>query len=550
MMTADAHRYIDETSCTPPPPPPLNNNVLFVSRIADDCTEDRLRASVLSTFGTITSVKLCNQDKSRGSSAYAFVTYQSATEVIAAVEAMPSGGSLFRGSIKIADPPRSKAKFDALEERNAQRWNEVCRVLSEHKPNVVLNVNASHCDRIVDYLSTSRNDRSSINYQHANKLSSVHVLPCEGSTNHKLVLLSFRGNPEMLVREISEKTFLTTALNRCFVVEQGISVATTKAEDVSQKVVELLVERRAGGHTKSSAKEEEQQTASTRLRVQSFPSKLQQVVADGIEKTNDSALEGVVTLDPVDFDTILSVVRVYIDEAPPSKSKRCNVDRRGLYLLGLSDSSTFYGNLNARSRKRRHEGSTSDHDQRDEEKESPEICRAYHKLEEAFFRYEPDPARVMTSSVALDVGAAPGGWTKYLAESVVGCQKVFSIDPANLSPVVLENEKVVHIPRQIQDALPDMEKDVVGIYVSDMCLSVMEKQLEYMLMAKKKGVLKSGCFFVLTLKCILGHAKEAHDEQAQVVARRLSDGDLADEVAIIHLFNNRAGERTLLGYLR
>ena len=150
----------------------------------------------------------------------------------------------------------------------------------------------------------------------------------------------------------------------------------------------------------------------------------------------------------------------------------------------------------------------------------------------------------------MDVGAAPGGWTKYLAENVASCQKVYSIDSANLSPVVLDSEKVIHISRQIQDALPDMEKDMVGIYVSDMCLSVMEKQLEYMLMAKREGVLKPNCFFVLTLKCILGHAKEAHDEQAQEVSRRLTDGNLADDVAIIHLFNNRSGERTLLGYLR
>ena len=539
-------------SCTPTPAPPTqpnNSNVIFVSRIADGCTEEQLRGGVLSTFGSIVSVKLCNQDKSRGNSAYAFVTYQNAAEANAAVEAKPNGGSLFRGNIKIADPPRSKVKFDALEERNAQRWDDISRMIAEHKPNVVLHVNASHCDRVVDYLSISRKDRCSINYEHADEVSFVGVLPCEGSTNLKLVLLAFRGDPERLVRDISEKAFLTTALNRCFVVEQGISIATTGVDAVSQKATELLKKRCANRNTNETANEE--QGEAIRLRVQSYPSKLQQAIAVGIEQPN-ADLHNAVILDPVGFNTILSVVRVHTDEAPPSKSKRSTVGRRGLYLLGLSHMSTFFGNLNARSRKRRHEKSAIEEIKKEDERieaESSEICRAYHKLEEAFARYKPDPLKV-SSAMAMDVGAAPGGWTKYLAENVAGCQKVYSVDPAKLSPVVLDTNKVIHIPRQIQDALPDMEKDMVGIYVSDMCLSVMEKQLEYMLMAKREGVLKTNCFFVLTLKCILGHAKEAHDEQALEVARRLIDGNLADDIAIIHLFNNRTGERTLLGYLR
>ena len=522
--------------------------MLFVSRIAGDCTEEQLRGSVLSSFGPIVSVRLCNQDKSRGNSAYAFVAYQNAAEANAAVEAKPNGGSLFCGNIKIADPPRSKVKFDALEERNAQRWDEVTRMIAEKKPNVVLHVNASHCDRMVDYLSISRKDRPGINYEHADKVSFVSVLPCDGSTNLKLILLTFRGDPEVLVRDISEKAFLTTALNRCFIVEQGISIETTGVDEVSQKAIALLKKKCANRDTNKSANEE--QRAAIRLRVQSYPSKFQQTIADGIEQSN-AALRSAVILDPVNFNTILSVVRVHTDEAPPSKSRRSTVGR-GLYLLWLSNASTFFGNLNARSRKRRHETSVIEDNKKEDERtetESSEICRAYHKLEEAFVRYKPDPSKV-SSSVAMDVGAAPGGWTKYFAENIAGCQKVYSIDPAKLSSVVLGTDKVVHIPRQIQDALPDMEKDIVGIYVSDMCLSVMEKQLEYMLMAKREGVLKSKCFFVLTLKCILGHAKEAHDEQAQEVARRLTDGNLADNVAIIHLFNNRTGERTLFGYLR
>lgn len=316
-------------SCTPAPTPtpitqPNNSNVLFVSRIAGDCTEEQLRGSVLSSFGPIVSVRLCNQDKSRGNSAYAFVAYQNAAEANAAVEAKPNGGSLFCGNIKIADPPRSKVKFDALEERNAQRWDEVTRMIAEKKPNVVLHVNASHCDRMVDYLSISRKDRPGINYEHADKVSFVSVLPCDGSTNLKLILLTFRGDPEVLVRDISEKAFLTTALNRCFIVEQGISIETTGVDEVSQKAIELLKKKCADRDTNKSANEE--QRAAIRLRVQSYPSKLQQTIADGIEQSN-AALRSAVILDPVNYNTILSVVRVHTDEAPPSKSRRSTVGR-------------------------------------------------------------------------------------------------------------------------------------------------------------------------------------------------------------------------------
>ncbi len=44
--------------------------------------------------------------------------------------------------------------------------------------------------------------------------------------------------------------------------------------------------------------------------------------------------------------------------------------------------------------------------------------------------------------MAVDVGAAPGGWTRLLARA---CAPVYAIDPANLDPDVVALPNVVHI---------------------------------------------------------------------------------------------------------
>ncbi len=48
----------------------------------------------------------------------------------------------------------------------------------------------------------------------------------------------------------------------------------------------------------------------------------------------------------------------------------------------------------------------------------------------------------MAPAAAVDVGAAPGGWTRLLARA---CAPVYAIDPANLDPDVVALPNVVHI---------------------------------------------------------------------------------------------------------
>lgn len=58
----------------------------------------------------------------------------------------------------------------------------------------------------------------------------------------------------------------------------------------------------------------------------------------------------------------------------------------------------------------------------------------------------------MEGAVAVDCGAAPGGWTKFLIER--GCQKVYAVDPGDMEKGLTADRRVVHLRMSARDALP------------------------------------------------------------------------------------------------
>ena len=184
------------------------------------------------------------------------------------------------------------------------------------------------------------------------------------------------------------------------------------------------------------------------------------------------------------------------------------------------------------------------------------INRAYYKLKEAFETYETDHGPLSNEefmgSIALDCGSAPGGWTKYLIQRF-SCQEVNSIDPGELSPSVLRMGATNHMQMKIEEAMPILLKDGKGgrikIWVSDMCLHQMEEQLNLLLLAKDEGLLAPNAFFVLTLKCVVGRSRLAFDSQAKKVVEKLSSETKVEGLTTLHLFSNRSGERTVMGYI-
>lgn len=57
-------------------------------------------------------------------------------------------------------------------------------------------------------------------------------------------------------------------------------------------------------------------------------------------------------------------------------------------------------------------------------------------------------------------GAAPGGWTGYLARQV---QRVIAVDPADLDPAVLSLDNVYHLRMKSEDAGPEILRSAEGL---------------------------------------------------------------------------------------
>ena len=148
-----------------------------------------------------------------------------------------------------------------------------------------------------------------------------------------------------------------------------------------------------------------------------------------------------------------------------------------------------------------------------------------------------------------------GGWTKYLLEKTY-CDEVYAIDPGNMDISVTSSSNAHHLQMTAQNAIPQLRdiltqrKAKVSIWVSDMCVQDVGKQVDIFLLAVKEQVIGSGTGFVLTIKCNVGHAKERFDEMTNAEEARLKEQLDVTGVEILHLFSNRIGERTIIGCLK
>jgi hypothetical protein len=109
----------------------------------------------------------------------------------------------------------------------------------------------------------------------------------------------------------------------------------------------------------------------------------------------------------------------------------------------------------------------------------------------------------------------------------------------------------------IQNALPLLasQNAVVDIWVSDMCLHDMCAQVDWLLQARRQHAIWSAqqhpIFFVLTLKCTVGHSAKSFAAQVapQVERLKAQSAGYSNTVQVLHLLANRSGERTVMGYL-
>ncbi|KAL4532313.1 hypothetical protein Ndes2526B_g08218 [Nannochloris sp. 'desiccata'] len=165
-----------------------------------------------------------------------------------------------------------------------------------------------------------------------------------------------------------------------------------------------------------------------------------------------------------------------------------------------------------------------------------QTCKASGKLTEALCVSGFEPRK---RGVAIDVGAAPGGWTQVLAETM---DTVVAIDPAALHADVLALTNVVHIRQQSQAATEEIIAAVGQDKTIDLLVCDINRHPEEMISILKPllGMLRSGGMIILTLK-YRGKGKE---KAGGVEKLKEELGPGFHKVKILWLTANTENERT------
>jgi 23S rRNA U2552 (ribose-2'-O)-methylase RlmE/FtsJ len=213
----------------------------------------------------------------------------------------------------------------------------------------------------------------------------------------------------------------------------------------------------------------------------------------------------------------------------------------GAFKVGVSPAETYAGS----NAKRCHGESGGAID--------AQICRAFYKLQEAVQVARVDENFSFAGAMAVDAGAAPGGWTKFLAGDR-GCARVYAVDPADIDVKLLSSQdNVRHVRSKVQEAMPVIMAELASegkqldIFVTDLCPHHAE-ELHSILQPLLTGMLRPGGLLVVTFKFGSGYTEEAFDKQAAQEVAKLDGLLQTGRTTLVHLMANRIRERTLIGY--
>jgi 23S rRNA (cytidine2498-2'-O)-methyltransferase len=123
-------------------------------------------------------------------------------------------------------------------------------------------------------------------------------------------------------------------------------------------------------------------------------------------------------------------------------------------------------------------------------REEEQISRAEFKLLEAL---EVFNLKLPEAGLVLDLGAAPGGWTRLMIRQGL---RVVAVDPADLHPALEQEPGVEHVRKLAQDYLPGLKRSF-DIILNDMRIDAGESAL---LMRQAIDVLRPGGWGLMTLK--------------------------------------------------
>ncbi|MCW4021142.1 MAG: THUMP domain-containing protein, partial [Candidatus Bathyarchaeota archaeon] len=134
------------------------------------------------------------------------------------------------------------------------------------------------------------------------------------------------------------------------------------------------------------------------------------------------------------------------------------------------------------------------------------FTRAEHKIKEAIEAFN---LRIGEDSEVLDLGAAPGGWTKVLSGLA---KRVVSVDPAELSPAVEVLPNVVHLRRKAEE-LPD-DVGSFDLITNDINMSPSESARVMVALAhrlRKRGIA------VMTVKFVTPNRRKHVSEAIEIL---------------------------------
>ncbi|HIS99240.1 MAG TPA: methyltransferase domain-containing protein [Candidatus Faecaligallichristensenella faecipullorum] len=162
-------------------------------------------------------------------------------------------------------------------------------------------------------------------------------------------------------------------------------------------------------------------------------------------------------------------------------------------------------------------------------KEPDQVSRAEFKLMEAV---EAFSVALPPSGLALDFGAAPGGWTRVLRGYGL---RVVAIDPAMLDPRVAQDPGVTHFKGTTQEYMRQGER--CDVIVNDMRMDAM---LSCQIMGEAAEILKPEGLAIMTLKL-------PHENQQRNVRRAMDLLSKWYEIPFARqLFHNRSEVTVLL----
>lgn len=164
-------------------------------------------------------------------------------------------------------------------------------------------------------------------------------------------------------------------------------------------------------------------------------------------------------------------------------------------------------------------------------REEGQISRAEFKLLEALevFRIDLPPR-----GVALDLGAAPGGWTRVLRGRE---QFVTAVDPAELDPRIAEDKAVRHKRMTAEAYLAD-EPDEFDLIVNDMRMDARDSAR---LMVAYAGQLYRHGIALMTFKLPEENRRQVIDHAFKILGQRY------DILGARQLFHNRSEITVFLG---